>query len=59
MVEPKTPPPTTAGARLIAHLKRFAEEQKPTVVAVAKRADKTAAKGLAVVNDLLRRLQKK
>ena len=57
--EPPTQPLQTFAERITKLLEQFAEKQKPSVQAASKRMSAAAAKALAAVNDLLRRLQKK
>jgi hypothetical protein len=57
--EPPTQPPQTFAERITRFLEQFAEQQKSTIQAASKRMNAAAAKALAAVNDLLRRLQKK
>lgn len=59
MEEPPTQPPQTFAKRVTKFLEHFVEEQKPNIQAAAKRMDGAAARALAAMNDLLRRLQKK
>jgi hypothetical protein len=57
--EPPTQPRQTFTERITKFVEQFAEKQKPNVQAASKRMNAAAAKALAAVNDLLRRLQKK